>query len=118
MEKFKYFVGDQLVRTSARVYTHAVMRRDRVISCCGSLVLAEKEATRRKNAARESIYFCQKCLEASIAGEARVTYTARSGNRSWTENRAVTETPEYYKSRITYWTEELNAIHVVPLETR
>lgn len=118
MAKTKYYIGDRLVRTSERTYTHAVMRGDRLASCCGSLALAEKEATRLKNAARESINFSVRCLEASLAGKPRVTYTARSGNRRWTETREITKTPDYYMSRINYWTEELNGIRVVALEAR
>lgn len=114
----KYYVGDKLVRTSDRIYTHAVMRGNELVTCCGRLDLAEKEATRRKNAARESIYFCQKCAEARRAGETRVTFTQRSGNRHWTETRAITESPEYYMDRAQHWSTVLNSIRVVALEAR
>ena len=96
----KYYIGDRLVRTSDRTYTHAVLRGDQVVACCGRLDLAEKEVARRRNHVQSNIDFAQKCLDTLRAGKRSFRHTERSGGRSWTGTIVVEEPAEYYQSRI------------------
>lgn len=118
MSKKKYYFGDRLVRTSDRTYSHVVLRGDDVLSCCGSLVLAEKEMTRWKNRAAESIRFNQNCLDALQAGKTSIRYTYRVGVRSFTYTCKITESPEYYRTRISELKDMISSYRVEPLEVR
>lgn len=118
MKKTKYYFGDRLVRTSERTYTHAVLRGDQVVACCGRLDLAEKEATRRKNLVQSNIDFAQKCLDAIRSGAKSFRHTERCGNRSFSEIIRVEEPAEYYESRINQLRYQLTLYRVEPLEAR
>ena len=118
MAKTKYYIGDRLVRTSDRTYTHAVMRGDQVIACCGRLDLAEKEVTRNRNHVQANIAFRQKCLDTLREGKTSFRHTERVGNRSFTETIRLDEPAEYYESRINELKHQITLYHVVPLEAR
>lgn len=118
MAKIKYYFGDRLVRTSERTYTHAVLRGDQVVACCGRLDLAEKEATRRRNVVQSNIDFAQKCLDAILSGKKSFRHTERCGNRSFSEVIRVEEPAEYYESRIEQLRYQLTLYRVEPLVAR
>ena len=118
MAKIKYYFGDRLVRTSDRVYTHAVVRGEQVVSCCGRMDLAEKEVTRRRNALQSNIAFYQKCLETLNAGKKSFRHTQRCGNRSFTDTIRLDEPAEYYESRINELRYQITLYRVEPLTVR
>lgn len=118
MAKIKYYIGDRLVRTSDRTYTHAVMRGDQVIACCGRLDLAEKEASRLRSNAQSNIDFSKKCLDTLRAGKKSFRHTERIGRRSFTDTIVLDEPAEYYVGRIEHWEHQMKSYRVVALDAR
>lgn len=118
MAKKKYYFDGRLIRTSDRVYTHVVLRGDKVVSCCGRLELAEKELSRQKNRATADIKFFQGCLKALQDGKASIRYTERVGRRSFTGVYKITEPAEYYQNKIAELESLIRNYRAEPLEIR
>lgn len=110
----KYYIDDKLVRTSDRVYTHAVLKGDRVVSCAGSFELAQKALTREGFFEREALNENKAAIRAIDAGKTEFQVTTRRG---WYKVR-VTGTREQYESRVAYFEEVLKSYHIRELEAR
>lgn len=118
MAKIEYYIGERLVRSSERTYTHAVLRGDQVIACCGRLDLAEKEAANHKKVALGNVDFYQKLLKAKIAGKPYVIHTERFRGRNYTEKILLGEDIEYYESKVSQYEHQATLYHIEPLEAR
>ena len=77
--KNKYYIDGNLVRTSARVYTHAVLRNGEVIACSGNLQLAQKEMWYWLKRCDTAIDRSRKAVSAIDAGKSYFTIEGRRG---------------------------------------
>ena len=110
----KYYINDRLVRTSDRIYTHAVMFDDEVRSCCGNLQLATKELNRRLSALDVSSSDCRKAIKA--IDEGKTYYMATFDRRPYKEK--IRYTREEYMQFIANSEDLKTRWHICELESR
>lgn len=84
----KYYIDGNLVRTSERVYTHAVLRGENVISCSGSLQLAHKEMGYWVGRCNSAIEVRQRAIAAIDAGRSSIMVSKGRYKCRWDLNPA------------------------------
>lgn len=113
----KYYIGDKLVRTSNRIYTHAILRDAKVIACSGSYELAVKELKRLRNRDLDELKFIKDCIEALNVGQYKVQYVERIGRRTFRGWYIIREQREYYENTLKELMSKIDSYRIKTLQT-
>ena len=113
--KKKYYIDGKLVRTSERVYTHAVLRNGKVIACSGSLQLAQKEMGYWIGRCNSAIAGSQKAIAAIDAGRSSILVT--SGRYKYRCEVSPAKRAQYLAD-IEEYTRRKSEYSIRPLETQ
>ncbi len=111
----KYYVNDRLVRTSKNhIYTHAVMRGDDLIACCGSLDLAGKRMSSEIGRYNSSINDCKNAIIAIDNGVGY--YWSKVCGRSYKVE--IRHSRKEYEDSIAKMEGNKKLFHIVELDAR
>lgn len=113
-----YYIDGKKVRTSERVYTHAVMIDGELVGCCGSEELARKSLGTQVNQWLSNAKFNRDCAAALDAGKThiRITERTRRGPYSW--NHKLDRSKEEYLARAEEAEARAKGFYIVELEAR